>query len=345
MEDQKEIITNPAAKISHFTWVNLGFTCCALSFVVLLLGFYGSYFHLIKATNRFASAISELDFKYAQTQADLTTLQSSLQEIQQQSQATAAKQQDAVQESSKVIPTTEVWKVAEAQYLTKLADINLQLAANIHLATKLLQTADEHLQEVGTEKITPMRKALAADILSLQNVEQPDVVGIYAKLAALNNEIDKLALYTSTTSDQKEEVTTDTTEGDKPWWKRGWKTSMQTLNKIIIVHYHAPGKAPFIAPDSRAFVFLNLHAMLEQAMSALMQKQTPIYQDSLTQAQKWVEQYFVTEDMHTRNILSNLAALQAVTIKVDAPSIKTSLAAFQDYYAEQKAVSVSTSHQ
>jgi uroporphyrin-3 C-methyltransferase len=208
----------------------------------------------------------------------------------------------------------------------KTADVNLQLGDNVALVIHLLQAANQELGNVSDPKVVPLRKALADDILSLQAVPAQDTTGTYLQLNALNTEVDKLPL------DTPLPVITHTQElsPKAPWWKRGWQTTLNSLQKIVIVRYNEPGVRPFILPDQQELLYQNIHAMFYQAMTAVVHKQPEIYSASLLQAKTWIEKYFQPNSPLTQTSLKDIEKLQAVNLHPTLPTL-TSVQAFHDY--------------
>jgi uroporphyrin-3 C-methyltransferase len=165
----------------------------------------------------------------------------------------------------------------------------------------------------------------------LQNVPSVDYTGLYLQLSALNEQIEKLPLINLNPSP----LSTANAAENLAWWRRGLQQTEKILRQLIVIRHTDNGMLPFITPEQKGFLYQNLHAMLQQAMFALIQKQPDIYRTSLQQATVWIKQYFIQDSPAVSAALSNLVQLQAVTIQTDVPSLQASMQAFQGYFAMQ----------
>jgi uroporphyrin-3 C-methyltransferase len=287
-------------------------------------GLYYAYCQLINGGSKLANVTADLNNKIAQDQSAISTLQKAVQDNQQTSEQLIA-QLHANQQSQ------DQWRVSEAQYLTSLANDNLQLGDNVGLVVTLLQNADQKLRDLSDPRIATIRRALANDIVAMQAVAAVDVTGIYLQLSALNDQVDKLVLPVS----RPEATPAEAEDADKrmSWWRRGLRQSWEALSKVIVVRYNQGGERPFIPPDQQAFLTQNLHAMFEQALSATVHRQTTIYRTSLGQAQTWIKKYYLADSSVTQAMLTNLNQLQNQTLRPALPELTASLQAFHDYFA------------
>lgn len=88
--------------------------------------------------------------------------------------------------------TENRWPLEEALTLTRLAAQRLQLDADATIAVRMLQAADKILSELDQAAVLPLRRQLAADILSLRSVESADINGLYFQLEAAAGQIRSL---------------------------------------------------------------------------------------------------------------------------------------------------------
>ena len=280
----------------------------------------------------------------ATTAAHLEKVQATVQDFQQNiagMQQQAQQWNDAIKAQTQAITTLQqsqgdsknVWAMLEAQYLVKLANDNLQFDGNLATVISLLQTADVDLRDLADPRITSIRETLATDIASLQAVKQVDIVGVYARLAALSEQTDKLPLPTKLTPDDSQAAPIDE---NLSWWRRGLQQTWRALSKVVIVRYNPNGTLPLITPEQQDFLYENFHAVLEKAMWALLHKQPEIYRSSLQQASDWTKKYFLQDSQVTQAMLTELNALQQIDVRPDAPKTLASVAVFQDYFNTHK---------
>jgi uroporphyrin-III C-methyltransferase len=206
----------------------------------------------------------------------------------------------------------------------------LQFENNIPQAIVLLQNADGYLSGLSDDRLRPVRKALAADVAALQAVPQIDVVGIYMRLVALNDQIKQLPL---PNKPQQTDVVQAPSNENLPWWKRGLRQTEQALKQIVVIRYNAQDTLPFITPEQQNFLILNLHAEMENAIWGLLHQQPEIYRTSLTQAKNWIIQYGQSDSPMTKSLITNLTQLEQMNIKPEPPKSLQSLQEFPEYFA------------
>ncbi|GEM_PF-1044078 len=314
----------------------LGAVCVSVLVLVLLsIIFYFGYVRLEKNTYQLHRVIQEYKDHLTSAQNQFSGLQKTIAELQQNSQNQLSSQQQMINEIRNAQhDKREGWVVAEAQYLTKLANDNLQVGDNVVLVIKLLQSADQTLRDLSDAQLLPIRKALAEDILALQNIPQVDLSGTYLQLSAMNDQVDKLSIPNKHVMNNDKSGVTDAKS--KSWWREALQETGDMLSKIVVIRYHNAHELPFIAPDQQANLYLNMHAQFELAMWGVVHKQPQIFQASLQQIEIWIKQYFVVDDTVALTMLNNINQLKLLNIRPDLPNLTASLDAFKNYLASQE---------
>jgi uroporphyrin-3 C-methyltransferase len=311
----------------------IGLFILTLAMVVLIIVFYLGFSRLLGLNTNISKMAASLSVQVTQNQNDLLSMQKSLNDSQQTLNDQITKQQQAISQfTNKQQDSKDQLTVLEGQYLVKLANDNLLTGDNVPLVITLLQNADQTIKNINDSKIVPLRKALADDITMLQAVPVLDVTGTYLKLSALNAEVDKLPLPNKRPAADQLQNQNDPQK--LSWWRRGLQQSLNALHKIVIVRYNTPGVRPFILPEQQEFLYQNIHALYEQAMSAVVHHQPDIYRASLTQIDSWIKQFFLPDSPITQAQEKGLAELQTITISPTLPAISGSLQAFRDYLAQ-----------
>lgn len=314
--------------------MRFGVLITLIALIIFLVSYSLGMYRLIAVSKQLAQSTVDLKAQSAQNQQDLAALKNSLSTTQdnlQGMQTDLASQQEAVTELQNIQQTTnDEWTVAEARYLVKLANDNLMVGDNIPLIINLLQTADQELKGSSNPQFESLRKALADDLANLKTIPTIDFTGIYMRLSALNDQVDRLPLLAKAPVN----VTAPTSSPQTAWWKRGWQNTLEALRKIVVVRYNASGVRPFILPDQQEFLYQNIHAMYAQAMFALVHRQPEIYQASLLQAAQWIQKYFLADSPVTEQQLKALTELQAINIRPSLPATLSAMQAFHDFTAE-----------
>ena len=93
----------------------------------------------------------------------------------------------------------------------------------------------------------------------------------------------------------------------------------QTIRGMIRVQRLDHAEAALIAPEQKVFLQQGLRLLLLDARHALIQRNTPVYQQTLAQARAWIVKYTDGADALVRE---DLAALQRLlTINIDPSAV------------------------
>lgn len=336
IDEQKKVKTHRSY------WVNVGIFFSTFAIIILILAFAYGYFELSKLNVHLAQMLSDLTQQNVRHQQDITALQTTLNDLQQmtqKSQALSAQQEQFISEwRSAQKGDLNKWHIAEAKYLVKLADDQLQFSNNIPLAILLIQEADKILASMQDVSVNVIRKSLATDLLHLQAVPPIDMTALYLRLTALNNQVDKLSLPFNPLKGEEpsNQSATDTT--GLPWWKAGLVYSWDALRKIVIVRNNA-NTLPLVMPDEKIFLYQNLHAQMEAAMWGLLYRKEQVYKASLERASAWIKQYFVQEAALTKTVLQEIETLQKENIQPAAMNLSNTLQLFDQSHAQANPIS------
>lgn len=224
--------------------------------------------------------------------------------------------------------TRSDWLLAEAVYLTRLANQRLQTERRTKNSLALLNNADLILQELDDPDLTPARSAMAADIIALRLVGEVDVEGIYLELNSLVDSIDQLSLLSVPAQPKIEEQVTAETVEESPSPESVLAGFSQKVAQLIRVRQRSQPIEPMLQPEEATVVRQNIRLMLEQAQSALLREQQVIYSQSIAKAQSWLAQYFQLNP--SAQVLSErLAELVEAQVVQQLPEINTSLEAIE----------------
>ena len=319
---------NPPVKQKRSFWGHLGILISGLAASILIAGVLAANYVLLTINRGVVNALNEVKQQVNDAEAVVTETQKNAVNAEQNMQQSLKAQTQMIADIQKNQQTNkDDFLQGEAYYLLNLAQDSLQYERNTVLAIKLLQSADKDIAKMSDSKAYPIRQAIAADIVALQSVPQVDITGIYVKLAALNEQIDKLPLIP-----QLNHAATKPSEVNPtlPWWRRGLDSLQQALQRIVIIRKISSNLPPFVAPDQQVFLYQNLHAEIEKAQWALLHHQPEIYRLSLTQTEQWIKQYADQDSAITKQLLQSLTELQQIDIYPATPDVNSSLQALQN---------------
>lgn len=323
-------------EVSHHALRKTSFFFLLLAIVIAMCALGYGYFQLAKANVALSDKLSLLQKQTTASHDNLMALQTALDALKQETQKSA----DLSAEQEKMIADwrdaqkgdLNKWYVAEAQYLVTTANDHLQFTHNLALAKVLLERADQVLAKMNEPSVLEIRKSVAVDMANLQALPQIDVTGLYLRLSALNAQLDQLPLPASPL--KSETPTPAPIQPGLPWWKAGLAHTWQALSQIVIVRYNGSNALPLVMPDEKAFLYQNLHAEMESAMWAVLQRNADVYQASLARIEEWITPYFVADAPETKTMLQNIQDLRKVNIKPPAVNLSSTLQLFSAYFSQ-----------
>lgn len=244
----------------------------------------------------------------------------------------------------------EDWKLAEVEYLLRLANQRLVLENDARNALALAETADSILRKLDNPDLIPIRRALATDIQALKLTEGPDREGIYLELLALDQQLPKLRLAQSPGARQAQaepsepnDTPTGGSETAEPglWGsiKGNFTGLLERLDGYIRVRQHnQPLEALPLDARDRLYLDRRLQLQLEQARSALMRDQSTVYRGSLERAADWLERHYALSPQ-SRQLVQRLEALAQVEIAPELPDIDAALTQLSEYLEQRHRLS------
>ena len=306
--------------------------------------------------------LAQLDNALRQANQETSQLAEQLQQAKreaQQQQASIAEQEQALKAQHEQILTAKIeskrsgeelyrslseiqtrlggketqWRIAEAEYLLRVANHRLTLMADPETAGEALKAADDRLGATGDPGWAPVREQIAKEITQINALPKVDRAGISAELRALAEQVGQLPLLNEGVSLLAEQGAAEqeplqvADEGldlqqvaDDLW---------QGFKSMMVVRHHDKPVTAMLPPEQRYFLVQNLRLKLEAAKAALMGSNQPLYQDNLTAAADWVGTYFKSDDPGVSGFRQQLAALAQRDVAPPLPDISASLRALQ----------------
>ena len=224
--------------------------------------------------------------------------------------------------------TSSDWLLAEAVYLTRLANQRLQTERSTANSLALLSNVDLILQELDDPDLTPARSALAKDITALRLAGEVDVEGIYLELSSLIYSIDQLSILSLPAQPQAGEQSSAQNAEASLSPQSVLAGFSQKVAQLIRVRQRSQPIEPILQPEEATLIRHNIRLMLEQAQSALLREQQVIYSQSISKAQSWLAQHFQLNP--SAQVLSGrLSEFAKAQVVQQLPEINTSLEAIE----------------
>lgn len=231
------------------------------------------------------------------------------------------------------------WKLAEAEFLLHLANQRILLAHDSKEALALSQTVDDILRDRNDPKLFSVRKILAAEMLSLENVNIVDNEGVYLRLQSLIENVQALTLanpYNQSITSVKGNMPAEISSGKDTVWGKvsaSFSQAKTVLGSYIRIRNHKELPEPLLTPAHAYYLQQNLRLMLEQSQSALLREEAEIFQTSLAKADAWIAQYFAN-NTHAQSVRKQILSLQNVELVVELPDVTEALRLLKIYINE-----------
>lgn len=226
------------------------------------------------------------------------------------------------------------WKLAEVEYLLRLANQRLQLGGELDSAQALLESADDILQKLGYADLTPVRRQVAKDLAAVHAATRVDRDGIYLRLAAAGDQVAGLSFYgmpsVPQNSGQPQTAPTQP-EGWMPRLTRGWHEALAALRDLVVVRRHRVEARPLLSESEEQALRARIELLLEQAKTAVLRADAPVYLDSIGRAATLVRRWFRADDATTQSVLAELGKLHDVDVAPALPDITQSQHAIKAY--------------
>ncbi len=231
------------------------------------------------------------------------------------------------------------WRIAEVEYLLRLANERLITINDADSALRLMVSAEEILQQLDDYGLFAVREALAEDIAVLKSTTFLNKEQIWLRLQAIQELIPGLVTLDDShltkaiappAVKEKEQKTTD----------QNWQ---QTIKAILLntwerftalFHVNKQRAQPvevLLFGEEELLVRQKLQLLLEQGQLALISGQQSVYHKSLQQADKLLGQYFMLGGALSKQVKQEIEALVNLSIVAQMPNIHRALDALNDY--------------
>lgn len=251
--------------------------------------------------------------------------------VLEQRLAESRDQQEALQTLyTQLAENRESTAVAEVEQLLTIASQQLQLNSNVKSALLALQAAQKRLEPLDLPRAIQLRETLAAEIDSLREIPQLDVVNMSGQLTQLSELCGKLPLIS-----ERQPALNASSQEIKPMPENGLAHWLQPLwedikNLITVERIDQP-EPPLLASDQAFYLRENIRLRLLTARIALLQHDEATYKADLNMVKSWLIAYFDTKHPDTIKAMQLLKKLAAYKISMTLPQLTDSFAAVNRY--------------
>ncbi|MDQ2076938.1 uroporphyrinogen-III C-methyltransferase [Marinimicrobium sp. ABcell2] len=284
------------------------------------------------------------EFQTLETQLETQMARQLEQQAQQRDQALSALDErlENTQRRLRAMSTTnrEDWKLAEAQYLLRLANQRLLMERDATNALAMAEQVEQIFQTLNDGRLHGVRRALARDVRALRMADQVDREGIYLQMLSLTEQLQELPL-----ADPLERLEGEDVQGldaeppgpDATRWQRirynvtqSFRNLRAALSDHLRIRRHDEPIAAQITTTEHFYLRQNLQLMMEQAQLALLREQPDIYRANLERAADWLEQYYGLNSQ-TGDVQDELRELAALSIRPELPDLSDTLSRLQSH--------------
>ncbi len=215
----------------------------------------------------------------------------------------------------------DAWILAESEYYMQIANAQLQLANNPHLASLALRMADERIVQLANPALTDVRRAISDELAALDVMEKPDIEGATLTLASLARVVDSLPLAAGVDAEEEEQVIDPELSGPG----RAWASVKNAMSGLVKVTPPDRAKLVQLSPDAEFFLRNNIALQLQSARIALLRGEQAIFEQTLDDTSALLGDYFDTESASVTGALETIAEIRGHVFTTATPDISESL--------------------
>jgi uroporphyrin-3 C-methyltransferase len=216
----------------------------------------------------------------------------------------------------------DTWLLAEAEYYMQIANAQLQLGNNPHLAMLALGMADERVVQMANPALTDVRRAIADELAALEVMEKPDIEGVMLTLASLSRVVESLPLQSV---DQAVVENDGTDDAELSGTARAWASVKGAVSGLVKVTPPDEATKALLTPDTAQLVRSNLALQLQAARLALLRGEQAIFEQSLDDADALLTQYFDVGSAQVISAQQTITEIRDSMVSVTPPDISGSL--------------------
>lgn len=218
----------------------------------------------------------------------------------------------------------EEWARSEVDYLLGLAVHRARLHRDPDSALAALREADAVLRALDTDTVDE-RRAIRGAIEVLLDVRLPDRGAVAAELRELMDGLDGFAAHQPDTRldpqamGRQRDAELDSVDGWRAAGARAWLQFRESLASLVVVHRGEPAP-PLMGADEEWYLRENLRLNLQAARIALLEGEQRAWEDSLGEADDWLQRYF-QQDAEVQAARERLQELRSIELQPELPDL------------------------
>ena len=224
-------------------------------------------------------------------------------------------------------PAPREWRLAEVEYLLTVANHRLLMQDDANGALRLLALADGVLAGLDDYRFHEVRALLAEEQLSLKTFDYADTQGVFLRLEAVKELLDRLPLrLPEYASDDADDASAQTSQDASLL-----DAFLDRLGGLVRFRRH-DGEAirPLLAPEQAEYLEQHLRLALERAQLAVLRRDQEIFEISLRAARTWLHRFLDPSRTAVAQAMGELDELRSIDVAVPPPDISRSLGRFRE---------------
>lgn len=212
--------------------------------------------------------------------------------------------------------------LSEASYLIHMANLQLLISHDPNAALNLMMLANKQLDQISSPNVVALKHAVAKDLVALKKTPRINTAQLLARLNQVEMDVQNLPAFPTeppspTASTDKQSTTA------LPWYKK-LGNSLNGLKQFVIIRHNKKPIKPLLSEEQLLFLKQNVQLKILHAQWAVLDRNSELYQQSLTNAQQLLEEHYPDQNAMT-NVLNDITALLKVDIAPELPDLSNTL--------------------
>ncbi len=222
----------------------------------------------------------------------------------------------------------ETFLLAEAEYYLQIANAQLQLANNPHLASLALGMADERVIQLSDPGLSAVRRAISDELAALDVMVKPDIEGATLTLGSLARVVESLPLAGDVHDEENIDIDEEQSSVD-----RAWDSVKDAMSGLVKVTPPDQAKLTLVSPDAEYFLRNNIALQLQSARLALLRGEQAIFEQTLDDTSALLNTYFDSDSEQVTSARLTVKEIREEIFTTSSPDISESLRLLRQFRA------------
>lgn len=226
-----------------------------------------------------------------------------------------------------------IWKLAELEYLVKLADLKLNYETDAQTALLLIQQAHVISKQLTHPRYLPIEQSLVITINTLNAIDVVDVGTIVNRLTAVNEQFAQLSLKLS----QQETKVVEAKDKAKDLpnnWKANINRALEQFKSLVVIEkLEQPQPLIFNSASANSAIMQNLSLRIVESRISVVRLDQDSFTAQLNEIVSMLETYYEANETQQKLIME-LQALSQINLRPTLPELSSLLKLIQEVQAE-----------